>query len=186
MNHIVYLPGFGDKYDKLRRLALLRWEDDDTRVTFIPMNWKDTSETYEQKYQHVAKAIQDASSDKIILVGESAGGAMALFTFSRHQNNIHQVITICGYNHGAANVHPIHKMKRPAFYRLMPLVDKIVEKFDTETRHRITTIYSTRDHIVAPSHSHIEGAKEVVLHTPGHFVAIAQMLIKKIPLELLQ
>ncbi|HEY0965153.1 MAG TPA: hypothetical protein VGE13_01610 [Candidatus Saccharimonadales bacterium] len=186
MTHIIYLPGFGDYYDILRRFALRKWQSKNTQVTFVAMNWADKRETYEQKYQRVAKAIQDAAGDKIVIVGESAGGAMALFAFSRHIEQIDQVITICGYNHGASDVHPIHKIRRPAFYRLMPQVDRAVENFDTRVLRQITTIYSTRDHVVTPSHTQIKGSKEVRLSTRGHLVAIAQTLIRKIPLELLK
>ncbi len=178
MRHIVYIPGFGDHFDALRRLALRRWRRRDTQVTFVPMRWSDRHETYDDKYARIANAIGQIDADELILVGESAGGAMALFAFSRHLGRVDQVMTICGYNHGAADVHRYHQQAHPAFYQLMPLVDKIVANFAPIDLQRITTIYSPRDHIVTPEHSRISGAHQQILHTPGHFVSIASRLLR--------
>lgn len=184
MKHYIYIPGLGDHFDLLRRFVLsIRWRNTQTRVTFVPMRWANRRETYEEKYQRVVKAIEHANGDKIILVGESAGGAMALFTFSRYGKEIDGVVTICGYNHDAADVNPRHKTEHPAFYRLMPAVDKTVTSLTPKDRVRITTIYSTGDSTVIPEHSHIDGAKAVVLHKPGHFSNIARVLLSRNPLD---
>ena len=174
----MYIPGFGDHFDTLRRLALRSWRRSDTQVTFVPMRWSDRHETYDDKYARIAKAIEQIDADELILVGESAGGAMALFAFSRNLKRVDRVVTICGYNHGTADVHRYHQQVHPAFYRLMPAVDAIMADFTPADLQRITTLYSTRDHIVTPEHSRIDGAHEQILHTPGHFVTIASRLLR--------
>lgn len=181
MNHVIYIPGIGDHYDWLRKLALKRWRNSDTNVTFVPMRWSNRHETYEQKYQRIRAVIEEANGSNITLVGESAGGAMALLTFSRSQAETNQVITICGYNHGAGDVHQYHKYRHPAFYRLMPLVDRTIEDLDSKARRRITTFYSLNDRTVTPSHTRIKEATEIVVHASGHFASIAHVLIRKIP-----
>jgi len=178
MIRIVYIPGLGDRFDPLRRIALARWKRAGTRISFVPMHWNDQRETYEDKYERIAKIIENFPEDEIVLVGESAGGAMALLAFSRNLTRVNRVVTICGYNHGAAQVHPYHKRKHPAFYRLMPVVDSTVKKLTHDSRERITTIYSTRDPIVAVSHSHIDDATEEILRTSGHFASIARILLR--------
>lgn len=179
MTHYIYVPGLGDGFDPLRRLALLRWRIG-TKVTFVPMTWDDHNRTYEQSYERIVQAIDAADGDEIVLVGESAGGAMALLAFSRQLDRVSRVVTICGYNHGAESVHPHHKRAHPAFYQLMPIVDGIVVKLPASARERITTIFSTRDHIVTPQHSRIQGASEKVLHSPGHLTTIARVLLSRI------
>lgn len=184
MRHYIYIPGLGDHFDPLRRLVLrVWWRGRGVRVTFVPMRWANQQETFEEKYQRVAKAIERAAGNKITLVGESAGGAMTMLALSRHEKEVDAVITICGYNHDAKDVNPIHKIKHPAFYRLMPVVDKIVSKLSSQARQRITTIYSTGDVTVVPEHSRIEGTKAVILHTPGHFLNIGRMLLTRYPLK---
>lgn len=181
MKHYIYIPGLGDHFDLLRKIALGRWKNAETKVTFVPMRWANKHDTFEEKYERVAKAIERAKHDKIILVGESAGGAMALLTFSRHMEAVDQVITVCGYNHDAEDVNPMHKTKHPAFYRLMPSVDKVVAGLNQKAASRITTIFSTADTTVVPKHSQIEGAKAIILHTPGHFSNIARTLLTRYP-----
>lgn len=180
MRHIVYIPGLGDHFDPLRRLVLCTWRRRDTRVTFVPMRWNDQDETYEAKYERIASATAQIKGEEIILVGESAGGAMALFAFARNLDHVHRLVTICGYNHGAANVHPSHRRKHPAFYHLMPVVDEVASSLSPQARRCITTIYSTRDTVVKPQYSSIEGASNLVLHTPGHLTSIARTLLRGI------
>jgi len=144
------------------------------------MRWNDQDETYESKYERIASAIEHIKGDEIILVGESAGGAMALFAFARNLDQVHRLVTICGYNHGAADVHPSHRRKHPAFYHLMPAADEIVSALSLQSRRSITTVYSTRDTVVAPQHSSIEGAAKIALHTPGHLTSIARTLLRGI------
>lgn len=146
------------------------------------MRWNYDRETYEQKYERIAESIKAAEGDEIVLVGESAGGAMALFAFSRQLDHVSRVVTICGYNHGAADVHPYHKRAHPAFYQMMPLVDGIVDSLALENRQCIRTIYSSRDRLVTPQHSRIDGAKEKILNTPVHFFAITRVLLGRAPL----
>lgn len=178
MTHYIYLPGFGERFDLLRRLALRRWERSDVRVTVVTMRWTDRSETYEQRYERVAKVVKQSSSEKVVLVGESGSGPMALLAFSRHPEAVDSVVTICGYNHGASDVHQMHRRQRPAFYALMQTMDTIVPTLPQSVRRRITTIYSTHDKVVTPDHTRIEGAREVVLSTGGHMWSICRTLLK--------
>lgn len=145
------------------------------------MRWNDRHETYEEKYERIIKAIGQAKGEEVVLVGESAGGAMVLFTFSRQLDRVSRVVTICGYNHGAADVHSYHKRAHPAFYQMIPMVDLIVEGFTTDARRRITTIYSSRDRLVTPKHSRIDGSREVIKHTPIHVLAITKVLLSGSP-----
>lgn len=180
VKHYIYIPGLGDRFDFLRKLVLrVWWQNSKTKVTFVPMRWADKHETYEAKYQRVAEAIK-AVNNKVVLVGESAGGAMAMFALSRHPKEIDHVVTICGYNHDADDVHLEHKTRHPAFYQIMPAVDAVVVQLSKKDRARITTIYSTKDTIVIPDHSRIEGAKAVVLHTPGHLSNIVRVLFARL------
>ena len=178
MTHYIYIPGLGDRFDLLRRMALRRWRRDDVHVTFIPMRWNNKSETYEQKYARVVEAIGGAEGDEIVLVGESAGGAMTLLAFSRNPTLVEGVVTICGYNHGASDIEPYRRRRNPALYPLLKNVDQIVPHLTMRQRQQVTTIFSTRDSTVTPEHSAIDKAQRVVLHTPGHMMTIIKVLTK--------
>jgi pimeloyl-ACP methyl ester carboxylesterase len=142
------------------------------------MRWNDKSEIYEQKYARVARAIDSAKGDKIILVGESAGGAMALLAFSRNLTVVDSIVTICGYNQGASDIAPYRRHHNPALYPLLKSVDQIVPLLTARQRQLITTIVSSKDRTVTPEHSVIDKAQKVVLHTPGHMMTIVRVLAK--------
>lgn len=177
MIHYIYIPGLGDRFDPLRRAALQRWKRRDVQVTLVPMRWADNTETYEQKYARVVAVITQAAAQKTILVGESAGGAMALLTFCRQQQAVHSVVTVCGYNKGAAEIGQGYRRSSPALYPLLRELDKVLPGLPTAARQRITTIYSLHDSVVSPRHSQVDGAHETVLRTPGHLFTITRILL---------
>jgi pimeloyl-ACP methyl ester carboxylesterase len=177
LTHYIYLPGLGDHVDPLRRFILRKWEWFGVRTTLVPMHWTDKSDTYEQKYERIVDVIMRSESKKIVLVGESAGGAMALLTFSRQSERIDSIVTICGYNHGADDLKPKHRDANMSFYRLLLEVERILDDFSPQMRQHITTIYSKLDQIVSPDHSRIEGAHARVLYFPGHAMNITRKLL---------
>lgn len=175
MIHYIYIPGLGDRFDPLRRLALLRWRSRETRATLVPMRWEDKTETYEQKYARIVDVLEKLTEETIILVGESAGGPMALLTFSRHPEHITSTVTLCGYNHGADDISSPTRRHNPAFYSLLQETDAL--ELPPDIRQRITTVYSTLDTVVTPKHTQIDGARQIVLHTPGHPTTITRVLL---------
>lgn len=176
MTHYIYLPGLGDKFDGLRLWALRRWKDSEAKVTFVPMNWDNKKEPWQQKYDRVKAALTDVEGENVVLIGESAGGSMAVYSLAQSRAGDFRVITICGYNHGAAAMHISHKTKHPALYRFMPFVDEAVQNLDDDQRQRLTTIISTKDRIVKPEHSKIIGARIVLRHSGSHQQNIMKIL----------
>lgn len=66
---------------------------------------------------------------------------------------------------------------------MMPEVDRVVDLLKPADRKRIMTVYSARDRVVAPQYTRINGAREIIIHTPGHFSNIARVLLRRIPLD---
>ncbi len=178
MTHYVYIPGLGDHFTFLRQLALWRWRRQGVDVTLVPMHWSDKTEDYEQKYQRIMKVVSDSGSPEVILVGESAGAPLALLVLHRHAAKVVGIVTICGYNHGAADIIPYRRRRNPALYPLLKGVDSIVPQLTTSQRAAITTLFSTRDRTVTPDHSKIDGARQVELHTRGHMATIVKILVE--------
>jgi len=180
MKYYIYISGFGTWQDPLRRLALLSWKSRTSKVTFVPMRWTDEVETYQQKYTRVMNVVERASvEDEIILVGESAGGAMALAIFAQNLERVNSVVTICGYNHGSADVGTWYRRRSPAFYEAVQASEQLIAHFSPVALQRITTIYSTTDRTVTPTHSRIDGSQTVELQSGGHLLNIVQVLLKR-------
>lgn len=185
---VLYIPGLGDGYDGMRQIALHYWKSDEVTIYFVAMKWSRKMETYDQKYTRIMKQVHNArqTHDKIVLIGESAGGAMALYTLHQAASEIDQVVTLCGYNYGASGLALHHKVMHPAFYSVMPHVDKIVESMTETERSKIMTFYSQHDRIVKPNHTLLAGTKAQMVSTSGHIRSIAWMLITKTPLRVVQ
>lgn len=174
MTHYIYIHGFGGSYNWLRRLALRRWKKASVRVTLVPMRWKDQVETFEQKYDRVVAEIKPG--EQTVLVGESAGGAMALLVYMHQPDAFQSVVTVCGYNHTAEDIWQQHRRAKPAFYPTVQAVDRSL----SELVHpeRVTTLYGRSDRVVVAKYSHVAGAREIQLPTRGHFVSIGYLLLK--------
>lgn len=185
---VVYIPGLGDGYDRVRQVVLRNWSSDTVTVCFVPMKWSRDTETFEQKYERIVEILRVArqTNEKVVLVGESAGGAMALYTLRQTEGAIDQVVTVCGYNHGASGLAPHHKTTHPAFYALVPHVDEIVRTMTDQERGRVTTLYSKFDRVVTTEHTLIVGVNARDYTAPGHILSIAWMLVNEAPLRVFQ
>ena len=103
---------------------------------------------------------------------------MALYAYLQQSDQVQAVMTICGYMHTAEDIHTKQRRRHPAFYPLVRELDKLLARMPMAQRRRITTLYSWRDRIVASRYSHIDGAHEVRLCTPGHMLSIASILVR--------
>lgn len=176
ITHVIYIPGLGDGYDTFRQFLLKGWNRESLKVTFVPMNWSDAAEGFEAKYRRITEVISRVSvSDTIVLIGESAGGAMSLCV-GLDDPRIDRIITICGKNRGAERVGASVYRKYPAFWQTMHTVDDVLETTSASQRARITTIYSPYDRTVLPIDTLIPGATPVKIYVPGHLLSIFLVL----------
>ena len=100
----LYITGLGENLHPIRRLLLISWRLRGKRYELIEMRWNDEQETYQQKQQRILSRIDADNNQPVILIGESAGGAMALSMLANFSHKIDQVITICGYNHTTSKI----------------------------------------------------------------------------------
>lgn len=175
----LYIPGLGDHYDPLRRLGLRRWRRYGMSVTLVPMRWSDRSESYQTKRARVEAALAAVpDGQKITLIGESAGGAVALAVFHAHADRISRLVTICGKNHGADTLWQGYRRRKPAFVAAVERADATLPMLSPAETARIVTVYSTGDRVVRPKDTRIHGAKAVELHSRGHLRTIAGVILR--------
>lgn len=178
---ILYIPGLGDHYDVVRRLGLLTWRRDGVGVELVPMRWHDATESFGQKLDRI-KTIIDADKSPVVLVGESAGGAMVIKATNEFQDHVVATITLCGMNHGAKNVNARIYDRNPAFHQAMKAADRVVATMDEQAKRKTLIIYSSQDHTVRPTNTLVSGVQSYDLRTPGHLTSI--MLALKLRSEL--
>lgn len=175
--HIIYIPGLGDGYDGIRKFGLRLWRRRNQTVTHIPMRWLDKNETLEDKLDRIKKAIDTHPDMDVVLVGESAGGAVALVALHRYQSHLKRAVTVCGMNKGADDVNRTLYEKNPAFEQAMQEADKIHRFSNDKYKGMLSTIYSSYDFTVRPKNTLIEGVRSYDLKVPGHLLAIASVVL---------
>jgi pimeloyl-ACP methyl ester carboxylesterase len=177
MKHILlYIPGLGDSYDHFRQKALRTWPVFGIEVQLVPMTWYD-GVSYDEKYQRASRLIKSLTSKgvRVSLVGESAGGSMALNLFATHPE-VASLVTIAGVNRSSAPVAERTLRRGPAFATSRQQVSASLAAIPASRRHAIWTISGLVDSAVRAPDSHIPGAHNRHIWTIGHFVTITLCL----------
>ena len=155
----IYLSGLGDRFDVMRRIMLAVWRLRGRDVVLAPMRWGEADESYEHKQQRILRKIRAKRGKDVVLIGESAGGAMAIRMLADYPNDVARVVTICGYNHTASGIHDFHRSMHPAFVKTVEANDQSSAQIRQYAK-LITAIFAPRDNVVAPKYSQIDGAAE--------------------------
>lgn len=176
MRHIIYIPGLGDRYDVIRKLGLRLWRRKDIRVSHIAMNWMDPDEPLEGKLGRIKAVVDAYPNEQVTLVGESAGGAMAIVASHRFRGLVHDTVTLCGMNQGSGNVDTTLYKNNPAFHDAMLQADGVVASLSNADKNRMFIIYSSMDFTVRPNNTLLSGVVSYDLKIAGHMFAILAVL----------
>lgn len=169
--HIIYLPGFGDNYDTGRRLLLRCWRIFGITTEFVPMRWN-SNESYKEKLARGNAAIDRAKKKRVVVIGESAGGSMAVSLYAQRYNDLFKVMTISGKNSNPASVAPRLYLKHPAFRESMSAAESALKKISSDTRRRFVSFYPLYDGVIPYNEAVIPEGKVVRLFSSGHFFTI--------------
>jgi len=176
MPKYLYITGLGENLHPIRRLLLISWRLRGKRYELIEMRWNDERETYQQKQQRILSRINAEKKQPVILVGESAGGAMALSMLANFSHKIDQVITICGYNHTASKINDPHRALHPALVQVVEFNDRHMNDI-VRNSDKITNIYSLADGTIDQKYSKVGGAKHIEITTPNHQLSIVRSIL---------
>lgn len=174
--HVIYIPGLTDRYDVFRKLGLMLWRRPGVAVSLVPMRWLDPQETYEDKVARIGEAITKFDDRRVVLVGESAGGAVAIACYRRFHEQIARVVTVCGMNQGAGVVNPVLYRKNRAFRDAMMASDDALPALTAKDKTNMLTIYSSNDGIIGKKETLLEGVRSIDIKIPLHMLAIGYVL----------
>jgi pimeloyl-ACP methyl ester carboxylesterase len=177
MKHIMlYIPGLGDRYDTYRKRALGLWRFFGVEARLLPMNWYDGA-SYDDKYGEASRVISSLldAGMKVSLVGESAGGSMAINLFARHPG-VANLITIAGVNTPTTPVAARTLHRGPAFAISRQHIGESLASLSVQRRRSIYTVSGLRDDVVRRQHSRITGAHNHHIWTVGHLLTITVCL----------
>lgn len=172
-HHIIYVPGLGDGFDPGRRAALRAWRVWGVTTELVPMQWFDGN-PYAEKERRVLDAVRRAEAEGAVvsLIGESAGGSMAI-NVAAQLPRPHALITVCGANDPAAPVAPETLAKSPAFDESLR---RLRGSLPLLARPATQVVRAWYDPIVKPQHTRIEGVRTHRLPTVGHMTTITLCL----------
>lgn len=172
--HILYLSGLGDDLDRWRLRALKRWHFRGVTAELVPMVWR--SGTFEQKLaridQAIDRAIKHGKGKRVVIIGESAGGSMAIHMMAR-RDDIYKVMTICGKNTHPEDVSPLYYEKYPAFKTSMDHLSESLDQLTAKQKHAFVSIHPFYDRVVPIRQTLLPGCKQVRLPVAGHLFTIA-------------
>lgn len=170
--HIIYLSGFGTQYDAVRQRALRLWCFRGVTVELVPLRWE-SEESFGQKQARVDRAIDAKKDRRVVILGESAGGSMAVHVYARRAATLHKVMTICGKNAHPETVSESYYKRSPAFresMRQLPHSTSLLTKKQTQD---FVSIHPFYDPVVPVRETLLPGCKQVRLFAAGHLLVIA-------------
>lgn len=173
--HIIYLSGFGNKYDVWRLRLMKKWRFKNVTIELLPMRWEGR-ESFVQKVARVDQAIDRASGKRIVLLGESAGGTMAVYMYARRPGDFYKVMTICGKNVTPHTVGDYYFQKSPAY---KVAVERLVESAKSLTKQQHQTfvsIHPLHDSVVPVNDTLLKDCTRVRLFSVGHLFTIFMAL----------
>lgn len=171
--YVIYIPGLGDGADGSRRWALKLWRLLGVHAELVPMMWYD-GKPFAEKLQRVTAAIDAAEKAgyTVSLIGESAGGSMAINAAAAHPG-IHRLVTIAGVNDPSIQISPVIQAKSPAF---MSSVAKLSDSLPQLRKHDVHTVRALLDLVVDKRFSRIPDVRDHRVPSLGHLPTIALCL----------
>ncbi len=169
--HILYLSGFGNNYDPFRLRWLKRWRFRGVTVELVPMQWEG-NETFEQKIIRIDKGIDRAAGKRIVLLGESAGGSMAVHMYARRPDDLHKVLTLCGKNRYPETVSQTYYERSPAFRVSMERLNASIDLLSDEQCCDFVSIHPLYDPTVPVKETLLPSCRRVRLPVIGHALTI--------------
>lgn len=174
--HLLYISGFGDRYDPARRVLLGRWRFEGVTVELVPMNWTNKGESFETKMARINKAIDAHGDKRVVVMGESAGGSMAVHICASRGADVYRVVTLCGKNTTPQTVSPHLYGKYPAFKTSMDKLEDSLEKIQPDVRRQFISVHPVYDSIVPVGETLLPGCRELILPGKGHLTVIFRAL----------
>lgn len=178
-NHVIFIPGLNDHNPiniKLIGLLPFIWRHYFIVHVVYP-NWGD-GKSFFLKLEKVTKKIDSllAKGFKVTLIGQSAGGSLAINALSQRKKFLLGAVNITGRLQEGLCLRPSLKWagrKSPAFIQSVLYCEKkAIPSLTKSDRKRILTIRPILDEIVPSETVPIEDATNVVSPFPGHLSGI--------------
>ncbi len=169
---VIIIPGYGDRRDYIDSAARHWSKRYKLEPDIFVFNWSDDPSTYPAKWSKLENIIQ--SSEKLALVGISAGASVALRALQDFPGKVSSVVSICGPAR-LEDLNPITvKTKYPLLGRSLSEVS--IKRLPAQ---KILTLRPLFDKTVSPASVVIDGATNIRMFTAGHGYSIVWALFAR-------
>ncbi|HSX30408.1 MAG TPA: hypothetical protein VLE99_00630 [Candidatus Saccharimonadales bacterium] len=173
MRVVLYVPGIGDHYTVVRRLATIGWYLYGVRPVVHRMDWSDGRPfaiKLQSLLQHIDRLV--ATGHRVSLVGESAGASAAIHAYAARPQAVQRVVCLCGKLKHPQSIRPSVLLANPAFGESMALLPHSLVKLDDASLARVRSIHPLRDSSVPIDDTQLAGAEWRTIPSVGHAASI--------------
>lgn len=175
---VVYIPGLGGRYDRLRKIGLWTWRFRLGVVAeLVPMRWEDERDSVEQKYLRAKTAVEREPGKKCIVVAESAGGAIGVRLAAELPEYIERLVTVCGKNRGASSINSAYQQRFPELVKAVERAEKAFASLSQVKKGKFFCLYSPGDKLLSSRDTTLPGCRRASVGTAGHGRTIWGLLI---------
>lgn len=135
------------------------------------MKWE-SKETYEQKIARIDQAIDRAKGKRVVIIGESAGGSMAVCMYARRPNDVAKFMTVCGKNNHPETVGERYYDRYPVYREVMGQLTEALKQLSDDQRKAFVSIHPLYDPVVPVRDTLLPGCRRVRLWSIGHALSI--------------
>lgn len=180
---VIYIPGLGDKWKFLlwlQRQMLSTWRVYGLRTELFAMGWSDEKETFDERFEELLQKIDTrAESEKVVVVGASAGASAAISAYAKRNKKVEGIVSICGELRGSKDVPSLAFHANPQFKASLELMEQIIPSLTAVDRKRILTLRPRLDTVVQPDEAWLDGAVNEQMPVWGHLFGIGYAIACK-------
>lgn len=175
------IPGLGNDSIHIYNPMLNWWKKKGIEMVLFQTEWR-SKENYKNKLKRLLDLIDEKTkTNKVSLIGMSAGGSLAINAFSERKNEINKVITVCSRLR-IGKMNGLSGFKKrvedyPSFKESLIKNEENEKLLSKKEREKIMTVHALfGDQLIKADTATITGATNITVPTCGHRVSIFSSL----------
>ena len=178
---VILIPGLGDEIRALDYLTE-HFHNSNIDVVVHSIGWRDGTTNFQKKLNALLLRIDKLSkTNRVSLIGTSAGGSAALNAFARRKNVVYKAINLSGILRPSAETgwrsFEARAKSSVQFAQSIQLFVSLEKSLTAADRKRVMTVYPRfGDELVAPDTVTLAGATNIQIPSIEHILSIVLAL----------
>lgn len=176
---LLLVPGLGDHkrvFGWFYAGVIKHWRHRGLHGTLVPMNWRE-AEPLAAKLTRLEAAIAEAHAQGrgVVLVGVSAGAAVALVAFAEHPDRVRGVVSVSGFLRVAPGS---QRFRQTPWYQAGLAAEQAATHLTGGQRQRVLALYPRYDATITLEREQLAGGQNRQINAYGHLPSIALGLLR--------